>query len=403
VKVLLVTNLFPDATEPQRGIYSARMAAHLAQEVEVRVVSPRPTAWPRPGAARQARPEDAALAPLFPRVPYVPWVGSRWNHRLMARALDPVLQRVRTEFAWDVVLTSWLYPDACAVARLAGRPHWPWVAVALGTDVHQYLGMPVRRKIIVESLARAGGVIACSGALAEQLVTAGVSRERLRVVYNGVDTGLFRPVDRAAARRELGWPAEVATVLFVGNLLPVKNPGLLLAACAGLSAALGGRPWRAVFVGDGPLRGGLEAEVRRRGWAGQVVFVGRQPEQAVARHLGAADALCVPSRNEGMPNVIWEALAAGLPVAACRVGGIPEIMREDYLGRLAPAGDAAGLTAALAAVLRGPTEPERIRAYAQQFTWAATARAYREVLETALRGSGVADRGGKAVNADIRR
>lgn len=377
MKLLFVSNLYPDATEPQRGLYNARLVRHLGELCEVRVVSPRP-AWPLcPGPRRAARAEDARFAPCFPPGWYLPKIGSRFNPALMAASLRPILRRLRREWPFDLALASWVYPDGCAVARLAGELGFPFGAVAQGTDVHQYLAHPIRRRLIVDALNRARVVIARSGELSRLLREAGVDAGRLRVIYNGVDTTVFQPGDRLAARRQLGWPAAGAVVLFVGNLLPIKNPLLAVAAVGELKAR---KPpgARLVMVGDGPLRDRVSQTAREQGV--EVVLPGAKPAAEVALCLQAADVLCVSSDNEGLPNVLLEALACGLPVAATRVGGIPEILTSPEAGRLAPPGDAAALAEAIAQVLAEAPSPAAVSRSAERFSWPSTARAYFEAL-----------------------
>ncbi|MBI3877052.1 MAG: hypothetical protein HY300_14035, partial [Verrucomicrobia bacterium] len=150
VKILFVSNLFPDAADPVRGQINATLLHQLARHCEVRVIAPRPalpftTDWRMKHAPR---PADARFEPVYPVVPYVPKIGSRVNPALFARAIRDALHAVRERFTYDAILCSWLYPDGCAVARLAPELHVPFVLVAQGTDAHSYLKWPVRRGFI---------------------------------------------------------------------------------------------------------------------------------------------------------------------------------------------------------------------------------------------------------------
>jgi glycosyltransferase involved in cell wall biosynthesis len=372
LKLLFVSNLFPDTTEPVRGLFNARIVKHLGARAEVRVVSPRPS-WRWSVVDRRARPDDETARPAFPRVWYVPKIGSRVNHLLMAEGLQRPLERVRREFRYDVILASWIYPDACGVARVAKRLGVPFVAVAQGSDVHQYLSVPARRRVIVEAMREAGAIVTRSEELRRLLIDAGVDGEKIRVIYNGVDGEIFHPGDRGEARQALGWSADEDVVLYVGNLVPVKNPRLLIEAFAEVERV---RPTaRLVIAGDGELRGALGVMVGPR-----VTFVGRKPEREIATMMRAANVLCVPSDNEGVPNVILESLASGLPVVATRVGGIPEIIDRDVLGTLVPRGDRPALRAAIVAALTAPARSAEVAAHAKKYSWSATIDAYLEVL-----------------------
>ena len=384
MKVLFVSNLFPDTGEPNRGIFNARLVRYLARHCEIRVIAPRPTRgfppfWlPKKSTGRA---EDAAFAPIFPPVSYIPVIGSHWNHRLMAKSLRKTVRAMRREFPFDLILVAWAYPDACAVAELAQEMNCPFIACAQGSDVHQYLQIPERRRIITSALARAEAVITCSGELARQLQQAGVKESKLHTIYYGVETDLFHPGDKAAARAELNLPPEEKVLLFVGNFLPIKNPLLLVDAFAELTRRQPHRAFRLVLLGDGPLRGDIQRRASAAGLAGRVSLPGRKAPAAVARFMQAVDVLCVPSDNEGLPNVIYEAISCGLPVVATRVGGIPEIMTADYLGRLVERGNSPALAEAIAAVLAAPVVLERIVGHARQFSWERTAEEHRQILE----------------------
>jgi len=119
-------------------------------------------------------------------------------------------------------------------------------------------------------------------------------------------------------------------ILFVGNLLDVKAPDRALAAFAELASQL--PDVRLDVVGDGPLRRRLERQVAGLGLSERVSFHGRQPPATVAEMMRKSACLCLPSRSEGMPNVVLEALACGTPVVATPVGEAPVLVRDGVNG-----------------------------------------------------------------------
>ena len=148
-RLLFISNLFPDASEPIRGLDNAMllhaMAPHFPQGI--RALSPRPTKFGRGRAAHlRPRPQDVALMPHYVATPYIPIFGSRWNARLMERALNQPLAEIVREFRPDLLLGSWLYPDGCALAPLANKLELPLVLITQGTDTHQYLDNAIRRQ-----------------------------------------------------------------------------------------------------------------------------------------------------------------------------------------------------------------------------------------------------------------
>lgn len=384
MKLLFVSNLFPDDAEPYRGLDNATLLHHLADRWEIRVLALRPTLSPfsRPWRPRA---RDEKFAPQYVATPYVPKVGSRWNHRLMAHTLRRRLEDLRRQFAFDVVLSSWIFPDCCAIAELAQEMDFPFVAIAQGSDVHQYLQMPARREIITRLLPHAAAIVTRSAALAHLLAEAGLPRERLRPIYNGVDLELFCPGDRIAAREKLKLPPDAPLVLFVGNFYAIKNPLLPITALADLPSNLFKAPPILVMVGGGEMEARMRELAAQLSIADRVIFAGRTDAAGVAASMQAADVLCLPSSNEGVPNVILEAFACGLPVVASRVGGIPEVHPSDGFGRLVAPIEPAAFATALRDILLSPPDAQRIRDHALPFSWSQTTAAYHELLCQARR------------------
>jgi teichuronic acid biosynthesis glycosyltransferase TuaC len=266
---------------------------------------------------------------------------------------------------------------------LAKEFGFPFVAIAQGSDVHQYLRIPGRRKAICRWLPGASAIITRSAELARLLAEAGVAKAKLRPIYNGIDFERFKAGNRDEARRALSLPLETQIILAVGNLLPIKNPLLLVEAHTQLCRQPAFARTQLVFVGAGPLGSEVRAQADAAGCGAQVLLAGRQDADTVAGYMQAANVLCLPSRNEGVPNVILEAFACGLPVVASQVGGIPEVHNREFLGRLAPPGDASALRDALQAVLERPADREAICSHARQFSWERTAAQYHELLAKA--------------------
>ncbi|HEV2957671.1 MAG TPA: glycosyltransferase family 4 protein [Xanthobacteraceae bacterium] len=196
----------------------------------------------------------------------------------------------------------------------------------------------------------------------------------VRVIHNGVAAAEFAPVPPAA---------DASDVVFVGELRRLKGVDVLIEALGLLSA--GGRPVSATIVGSGPEAAEFEALARARGRA-KVTFPGAMPaREAFAR----GRLLIVPSRAESLPYIVLEGAAAGLPMLATNVGGIPEIFGP-HGRRLLPPGDAARLAEAIRAALADPAAAqasaqalrERVRThFSAEAMVQGVLAAYREALE----------------------
>lgn len=195
---------------------------------------------------------------------------------------------------------------------------------------------------------------AVSADLLQHMTADGFPGSRLQVVYNGIDAGeRTRPAHRQAARAALGVPDGALVVGTVGRLDPVKNLSALLRAHAVLLAEHPSA--QLVIVGDGPEREALKAEVSRLNIDGRVVFAGYRGDCRAL--MPAFDIYANSSSYEGVSLTILEAMAAGLPVVATRVGGNPEVVIDGETGRLT-AGHARALAASLVELANNPQKRE---------------------------------------------
>ncbi len=177
-------------------------------------------------------------------------------------------------------------------------------------------------------MRRARAVIACSEQVRRDLLARGLPGGKVHVVHNGVaGPDASAPVfDKLALRESLGIQGDKPVVLFVGRMVEGKGLDLLLQACAQR------RGWRCVAVGDGPMRGAMEALARQQDL--EVLFAGTQTN--MTPWYLAADVVALPSRSEAFPMVLLEAAAHGCPVIATDVGGVAEIVEHGKTGLLLP-------------------------------------------------------------------
>ena len=167
---------------------------------------------------------------------------------------------------------------------------------------------------------------------------------RVHVVRCGLEPGYGASTPPAAPTAQ--------RLLCIGRLSREKGQLLLVEAAAQL--ALAGRSFELVLAGDGPMRSEVDALIDARGLRHNVTVTGWLDADGVQRQLDGARALVVASLSEGLPVVIMEAMAKRLPVIAPWLAGIPELVRDGETGWMFPAGDAAGLAAAMAACLDAP-------------------------------------------------
>lgn len=153
------------------------------------------------------------------------------------------------------------------------------------------------------------------------------------------------PRQRTERRRTLGLGDDALLGLTAARLIPVKNLGLLLQALA--RARQQGAPWHWAFLGNGPLKADLQAQAQQLGLAGQVHFLGHQPQREVHGWLAAADLFALSSRYENFSIAALEAMGHRLPVLGTNVGYLQELIEGSGAGFVTAPGDAGSLSDAL--------------------------------------------------------
>jgi glycosyltransferase involved in cell wall biosynthesis len=322
-------------------------------------------------------------------------VDSRWD----VRGLLSTWRRLRRA-APRLLHVHHVWPAAdrylAELATLAGVPHLVVTEHITGTS-HGAAQRTLKRR----ELRHAAAVTAVCGAVAETLVRDyGVDRQRIRIVTNGTE-----PPDEDAE-----WPEarDLRTLFGATPLRPLwvcaarleqqKGQDVLIEAAALVHRR--GLEFTLALAGEGSLRATLEAQAARLGIGARVRFLGQV--EAIGPLLLAADAVAIPSRWEGLPLTLLEALVRGRPVVASAVGGIPELVEDGKTGRLVPADDAEALAEALEQFHRKPDAAMRLgragaRRVRESHTWARVAEqfesVYDEVLGLASFASGSRTRG----------
>lgn len=378
MKVVCVTNLFPDSTRPGFASFNRQQLVYLSDIHDVYVICP--VAWPRilSLAVKGLRPEPpegcTGLKVVYPAYYYTPKMLRDQYWRFYYMSVMKTFRQVVNDFKPDLVYATWAYPDCRAAARLAEKAGLPLVSRVHGSDINDYFRHTGRKRLILEGMRRSDAVISVNENLASILRSAGVAPEKIHVVYNGINRDIFGPSDRAAARKELGLDPDFRMILFAGNLKPVKGIDLLVKAFSGLEDTR----IHLHILGTGPEWAQLKAIAQVERVSDRVFFHGNIRHDDMSIWYNAADLFCLPSLNEGTPNVILEALACGLPVVASDTGGIPEMITPES-GALFECGDSLSLQKMLGESFATDWDREKIDCPAG--TWENNARKLSDVLE----------------------
>jgi len=280
----------------------------------------------------------------------------------------------------DVVHANWAICGALASLALMLRPR-PLVVTLRGDDVT--LAQRSRlQKIVLDIVMRRATRIVC---VAESMRLAlgrlyPESLSRSCVVLNGVDDEFLQ------LRPPSSHSGSIVELVAVGSLIERKGYDLLLAALAKMES----RSWRLTIIGEGFEQQSLEALARRLGLVDMVRFAGAVEPAQMPEKIGASDVFVLPSRSEGRPNVVLEAMAAMRPVVAFAIPGVTDLVDAGREGWLAEPGNVDELADALEeAIANGEERMQRGRAARERvvrsdWTWAAAAAGYLDIYAQAL-------------------
>lgn len=388
VRMLSLSTVFPNADEPNLGLFVRARLQHLAAlpgGPRIAVVAPIPvfdySNWRKrllrsaPAPAR----EDG-LEVIHPRWLYPPFAGA-WNGLLLFLQLLSPLAKLRRRFAFNLIDAHFAHPEGVAASMLADWFGCPFLITLRGNET-KHASTLLRRWAIAKAIRKAGRVIAVSESLRRFAIELGARPERVVTIPNGIDGALYYPRGRAECRRIHGIDPNAPVLLSAGYLIERKGHHRVIHAAARLHRE--GIPVQVIIAGGPGREGKFETEIHRAveqtGLGDFVRFTGHVTPAQLAELFSAADVFCLASNREGWPNVVNEAMACGVPVVATDVGGVPEMIPSPAIGTVVPAGDAGALEQALVAAFRRDWDRAAVAAWGRSRGWEQVAR---EVAELA--------------------
>jgi glycosyltransferase involved in cell wall biosynthesis len=377
-RLIVFSSLFPNAAQPQAGLFIRERMFRVGRHLPMTVVSPRPW-FPGQGLIRLARPgyrpqpgareTQGDIEVRFPRFLALPGLWRQLDGVMMALASLPTLWRLKRQ-GYNLIDAHFAYPDGYA-ATLLGR--WLGLPTSLtlrGTEV-PHSRNPALRGLLVKALQRASRVFSVSDSLRQLAIGLGMPAHKGRVIGNGIDLARFQPQPRENARRRFALPSDAKVLISVGALVERKGFHRVIECLPTLLEAQPNLHY--LIVGganpEGDMLPQLRAQVAAAGLEAHVHFLGALPPEELKWPLSAADVFVLATRNEGWANVFLEAMACGLPVVATDVGGNREVVCRPELGTIVPFADPAALTAALRDALGRVWPRQAILDYAAENAW----------------------------------
>ncbi len=380
LRILTLATLFPNAAQPNFGIFVERQTASLAarEDVDVTVINPLGIPpWPLSRHARYAelnalpgQEQWRGLSVYRPRFMLIPKIGGRLNPKLIARSVLPLARKLHAKAPFDLVDAEFFYPDGPAAMYIAHALGIPFTIKARGADIHHWSTQAGCREQLTRAAISASGLLAVSEALKADIAALDIDADKIHVHYTGIDRSHFHPGstangnDRTSEKAALGLTGPV--ILSVGALIPRKQQALVIRALPQLPGVT------YVIAGQGALEGEYHALAEQLGVADRVRLIGPIAHNDLPKWFRAADIMALVSKSEGLANAWVEALACGTPVIASNVGGAPELIRSPDAGYIVEQTPEA-IAAAAQTLLNAPPEPASVAAQVAHMSWAENA------------------------------
>jgi glycosyltransferase involved in cell wall biosynthesis len=353
--------LVQDSTESRSGGGITSRPIRVAAIVHTKIVSGPGRQLASLASALEGRGVEVLIVALqrvgAPRSPYFEYLdragvkyvvvpdGSAFDVRVVGR-----VRRALDEFRPDVIQTHGYKPTIVAALLRRRRPSWKWIGFWHGVT-NEDARVRVYHWLDRRLLRSADRVVVMSELQREEFADMG---PRVSVIANAVIPG-----DNLVADADPDTIDGVRPILgVIGRLSPEKGVDVFLRAASLLVAE--GTAFSAAIVGDGPDRASLEALTRELGLSARVRFTG--PLRNMRAVYDAIDLLVIPSRSEGLPNVLLEALAHDRPVAATRVGAVPTVLDSPSAGVLADPESPRSLADAIRQALSLRSDPRAVAA-----------------------------------------
>jgi len=353
--LVLFTSIYPLPWLPNKATFNFQQYSRLAENNDVEFVVPVPWLdWLKniKQLTGQHNYKHVCYFPFF----YIPGFFRGINSFLLVfsicLSIVPLIKLLKAK----TVMASWAFPDGLACAWLKPLCRYRLFIQCLGSDINVHSENKFRRRLLKKSFSLADGVITVSKAL-QQKVLEICPKAKVSTIYNGVNFDKFAPDNDKF---------DVKSILFIGNLIKTKGVYELITAAE--KFACRAEKCHFHFLGNGPERAALENIVLQKGLQDIVTFHGVINHADVATFIQKSHLLVLPSYQEGVPNVIMEAFACGVPVVATKVGGIPEVLTQQN-GVLLDSYAEQDIVVGIETCLSKQWDAQAVRASIKTYTW----------------------------------
>lgn len=379
MQVLAMSYLFPNSVQPNYGIFVYNRLKAVAQIHDITIIAPIPwfplrhliRGYPDLRSVPLSEKKDG-LTIYYPRFFVIPHFIKWLDPFFYLLCTLPLILYFLSIRKFDLIDVHWVYPDILAGLVISKIINKPLYVTIRGKDAVCDGEISIRKKMLDYWLKKATRVICLSRELAEITELIGVVSGKIDVVSNGVDIGVFKPIDQAQCRKYLDVPLDKKMILSIGYLTEQKGFHYIINCLSELIST--DNDVVLYIIGSSPnpecnYIHYLNKLIDFYKLSDRVFFKGTVSNSELPYWYNAADVFCLATSTEGSPNVVMEALSCGCPVVVSSVGGIPDIMSEEFLGNMFDLTDNNGLARALHDFFSRNWDRKCIRQHMERYSW----------------------------------
>lgn len=286
------------------------------------------------------------LRPRYIDFSFIPWKYRKHYFQIFTMILSILFLLLFKRIKFDIIHAHFVYRPGYVTTILGKILGKPAIITAPGSDIHQnlYKENGLCKKRTYDAIKWSEKIITVSEYLQKIVAKIGFE-EKTRVIPYGFSEREFYPMNKEKCRSKLSLGKNKKIILFIGNLIPIKGVDILLESIRIICDT--NDNLELIIIGDGSEKLMLEQQARDCKIDKIVYFLGRKDHNEIPLYINSANIIVLPSRDDGRPVVILEALACGRPVVATHVGGIPETIVNEKLGILVEKEDPIALADAI--------------------------------------------------------
>lgn len=258
------------------------------------------------------------------------------DEQLCFRMYEVMVDSIKNN-KYDLIVSHWTYPHGYVGYLLSKKLGIPCIAAAHGSDIHTipYINQTDKkfreiRKFIIDTINNSDGIIFVSNYLVSKAKEMDAINENTQIIPNGIDANIFKIIGKSKHRREFNYSLEKKYIIYAGHLEEVKGSDYLIHIYKKVLEK--NNNVEMFIIGDGNMRNEICDNINKENLKDKVHYIKHLPQDQLSIYIGMSDLFILPSRNEGWPCVVNEALACGVPVVGSNVPGIEEAIGGNRYG-----------------------------------------------------------------------